>query len=72
MEYRPHNYQTYATEFIKTHSVSAILLGCGLGKTSIALTAIDEMLHDSFEIRKVLVVAPIRVCLNSWPDELKK
>ncbi len=72
MEFRPHAYQEYAIDYIKTHPVAAILLGCGLGKTSIALTAIDDMLHDSFEIRKVLVVAPIRVCTNSWPDEIRK
>lgn len=72
MEFKPHAYQEYAIHYIKTHPVAAILLGCGLGKTSIALTAIDDMLHDSFEIRKVLVVAPIRVCTNSWPDEIRK
>ncbi len=72
MKFRPHKYQKYAIQYIKTHPVSAILLGCGLGKTSIALTAIDDMLHDSFEVRKVLVVAPIRVCTSSWPDEIRK
>ena len=72
MEFKPHEYQKFAIDYIETHPVAAILLGCGLGKTSIALTAIDEMLHDSFEIRKVLVVAPIRVCTNSWPDEIRK
>ena len=72
MEFKPHEYQKYAIDYIKTHPVAAILLGCGLGKTSIALTAIDDMLHDSFEIRKALVVAPIRVCTNSWPDEIRK
>ena len=72
MEFKPHEYQKYAIEYIKEHPVSAILLGCGLGKTSIALTAIDDMLHDSFDVRKVLVVAPIRVCTSSWPDEIRK
>ncbi len=72
MEFRPHEYQKYAIRYIKEHPFSAILLGCGLGKTSIALTAIDDMLHDSFEVRKVLVVAPIRVCTSSWPDEIRK
>ncbi|MBQ1362158.1 MAG: DEAD/DEAH box helicase [Oscillospiraceae bacterium] len=72
MEFKPHAYQKYAIDYIETHPVSAILLGCGLGKTSIALTAIDELLHDTFEIRRVLVVAPIRVCTNSWPDEIRK
>ena len=72
MAFKPHAYQEYAIDYIKTHPVAAILLGCGLGKTSIALTAIDDMLHDSFDVRKVLVVAPIRVCTNSWPDEIRK
>ena len=72
MEFKPHAYQEYAIDYIITHPVAAILLGCGLGKTSIALTAIDDMLHDSFDVRKVLVVAPIRVCTNSWPDEIRK
>lgn len=72
MQFKPHEYQRYAIDYIKSHPVAAILLGCGLGKTSIALTAIDELLHDSFEIRKVLVVAPIRVAQTSWPDEIRK
>jgi SNF2 family DNA or RNA helicase len=72
MIFKPHEYQKYAIEYIKTHPIAAILLGCGLGKTSIPLTAIDEMLHDTFEIRKVLVVAPIRVAKMSWPDEIQK
>jgi len=72
MEFKPHAYQKYAIDYIKTHPVAAILLGCGLGKTSVALTAINDMLHDSFDVRKVLVVAPIRVCTNSWPDEIRK
>lgn len=72
MKFNPHEYQKYAIEYIKTHPVAAILLGCGLGKTSIALTAIDDMLHDSFEVRKVLIVAPIRVAKVSWLDEIQK
>ena len=72
MKFIPHEYQRYAIDYIVSHPISAILLGCGLGKTSIALSAIDEMLHDRFLIRKALVVAPIRVCQNSWPDELRK
>ena len=72
MKYKPHAYQEYAIEYIKTHPVAAILLDCGLGKTSITLTAIESMLHDTFEIRKVLIVAPIRVATVSWPDEIGK
>ena len=31
MKFIPHDYQTYAAEFIKTHPQSAILLDTGLG-----------------------------------------
>lgn len=29
-------------------------------------------MFDSFEVRKVLVIAPVRVAKFSWPDEIKK
>lgn len=67
-----HNYQTYASDYIIGHPVSAVFLDCGLGKTVITLTAVADLLYDRFEIQKVLVICPIRVGLNSWPDELKK
>jgi ERCC4-related helicase len=62
MKYTPYQYQTYATNFILTHPISAIFLNCGLGKTVITLTAIEKLMYDSFEISKVLVIAPLRVC----------
>ena len=72
MKYRPHEYQQYAIEYIETHPVSAVLLDMGLGKTSITLTAVNELLFDSFEVRKVLVIAPLRVARNTWCDDIKK
>lgn len=72
MKYEPHEYQLYATEYIKSHPVSALLVDMGLGKTVITLTALLDLLFDSFLIHKVLVVAPLRVGLVSWPGELAK
>ena len=60
MKYNPHNYQTYATDFILSHPVSAVFLDMGLGKSVISLTAIFDLCLDSFEVRKVLVIAPVR------------
>jgi len=71
MKYRPHDYQRYTTEFILTHSQSAIFLDCGLGKTVITLTALYDLLFDSFEIRKVLVICPLRVGAV-WVEEINK
>lgn len=72
MIYNPHDYQKYATDFIITHPVAALLLDMGLGKTSITLTAINDLLFNSFEVHKVLVVAPLRVARDTWSAEIEK
>ena len=72
MRYNPHEYQTYATNFILEHPVAAVLLEMGLGKSVITLTAIFDLCLDSFLIRKVLVIAPLRVARDTWPAEIKK
>jgi len=72
MRYEPHKYQDYATRFILEHPIAAVLLEMGLGKSVITLTAIFDLTLDSFEIRKVLVIAPLRVGIGTWPAEMKK
>lgn len=72
MKYEPHDYQRYAIEYIKTHPVAAVLLDMGLGKTSITLTAMMDLLFDSFEAHRVLVIAPLRVARDTWPAEIEK
>lgn len=72
MKYSPHDYQRYAAEFITTRPIAALLLDMGLGKTSITLTAINDLLFDSFEVHKVLVVAPLRVARDTWSAEIEK
>lgn len=72
MKYNPHNYQAYATDFILKHPVSAVFLDMGLGKSVITLSAIFDLCLDSFLIRKVLVIAPLRVARDTWSAEIKK
>lgn len=72
MRYNPHEYQRYATEYIETHPVAAVLLDMGLGKTSITLTALNNLLFDSFKVRRILVIAPLRVARNTWGAEIEK
>jgi SNF2 family DNA or RNA helicase len=38
----------------------------------LTLTAIADLLFDSFEAHRVLVIAPLRVARDTWPDELAK
>lgn len=72
MNFEPHDYQRYAIDYIETHPVAAVLLDMGLGKTVISLTAIADLLFDSFEAHRILVVAPLRVARDTWPAEIKK
>lgn len=68
----PHDYQKYAIEYIKSHPITALFLDMGLGKTVTTLTAIRDLMYDAFEVKRVLVVAPLRVARDTWPDELRK
>lgn len=72
MQFNPHDYQQYAIDYILEHPITAAILDMGLGKTVITLTAIDKLINDEFLIRKVLVVAPLRVARSTWPNEIKK
>lgn len=72
MKYSPHKYQSYATNFILEHPIAAVFLEMGLGKSVITLTAIFDLCLDSFEIGKVLVIAPLRVARDTWPAEINK
>ena len=72
MKYEPHNYQTFAIDYIETHPIAAVLLDMGLGKTSITLTAIMDLLFDSFVAHRILVIAPLRVARDTWPAEIQK
>lgn len=72
MKYSPHAYQKRATQFILAHDACGLFLEMGLGKTVIALTAIDELINDRFEVQKVLVIAPLRVAEDTWSRESKK
>ena len=72
MEFKPHDYQKYAIEFIESHPIAAVILQMGLGKTVCTLTAIEHLMYDSFEVSKVLIVAPLRVAKVTWSDEIDK
>jgi len=72
MQYNPHDYQNYATEFIIEHPACGLLLDCGLGKTIITLTALWDLLLDSFDVGRVLIIAPLRVAKDTWPKEIEK
>lgn len=72
MKFLPHDYQKYAIDYIKTHPITALFLDMGLGKTVTTLTAVRDLMYDTFEVQRVLVVAPLRVARDTWPEEIRK
>ena len=72
MKYKPHNDQQFATDFILNQNICCLMLDMGLGKTVITLTALWQLALDSFDVSRVLVIAPKRVAEDTWPKELAK
>lgn len=70
--FQPHDYQVTAMDWIRQRPYAGLFLDMGMGKTAVALTVIDELLYDSFEISKVLVIAPKKVAEDTWSREAAK
>lgn len=60
MKYIPHKYQQLAERHIYQTPRCGLFLEMGLGKTVVTLTAINNLIYDSFEISKALVIAPLQ------------
>ena len=62
------SYQEVAADFLYERDRAMILAPVGAGKTAITLTAMQDALRDGVA-RRFLVVAPLRVCTDVWPQE---
>lgn len=69
LTYNPYPYQKYAEDFLIDHEEAGLFLDMGLGKTVVTLTALKKL---SWDIGRVLVIAPKRPAIDTWPDELQK
>lgn len=66
-----HAYQHQAVDFIKNTPDCALWLDMGLGKTVSTLTALADLL-EAKEVKRALIIAPLRVALSTWPNEMKQ
>lgn len=64
-----HEYQNYCVQFLEEHPQAILILEMGLGKSIISLTAVLDLMFDSFQVHKTLVIAPLRVARDVWPAE---
>ena len=71
MIYKPHPYQQYTTERM-VEDTCGPLLDMGLGKTVASLTALDILIYEKKEVKKCLVIAPLRIADEVWSAEAKK
>ena len=62
-------YQDRIAAFLYEHDEAIGVARPGSGKTTAALTAIEELIRDK-HIRHALVIAPKRVARVVWPDEI--
>lgn len=72
MQFKPHNYQQVAVDYILDRPQAVLILEMGLGKTAITLAALNDLLYDHFDTKKALIIAPKRVAQKTWPDEIRK
>jgi superfamily II DNA or RNA helicase len=72
MHFSPRHAQEVTIERMVDNPYQLIALRMGGGKTVSTLTAADILMHDRFEISKVLVVAPKRVAELVWHTEAAK
>lgn len=70
-EFVPHPYQERAIQDVVDDPFHALFMDPGLGKTSIILQTLLE-LRRRVDVARVLVVAPLRVCYMTWPEEIAK
>ena len=71
MEWTPHKYQLNAVKFIIERACAGLFLEPGLGKTVIVLQAFN-LLRQRKMVKKMLVIAPLRVAYSTWPAEAEK
>ena len=72
MDFHPHEYQKIAIQRILDHTHYGLLLDMGLGKTVSTLIAIEQLMYDRFDIKKVLLIAPKKVAESTWAQEANK
>jgi SNF2 family DNA or RNA helicase len=65
-----HAYQNRAVDRLYGHNSTLAIMPMGAGKTVTTATAVAELLGDG-EVRRVLVIAPLRVAQMVWEQEFK-
>lgn len=71
MKFNPLTHQELANTHLKENLEALLFAGMGLGKTAAVLSASDWLFADG-DMTGLLIVAPLRVAVLTWPDEVEK
>lgn len=72
MRFNPHPYQRYCLDRLIAEPALGLFLDMGLGKTVVTLTAVNELIYNRFQVRRVLIIAPKKVAEATWSKEAAK
>lgn len=73
MQFMPRAYQTKIIGHIVEHERCAIWAGMGMGKTVSTLMGLAALnMYSQTPVFPALIIAPLRVAVSTWPDEVKK
>lgn len=67
-----HPYQVVGAKHLYNHRYSGLFWWPGMGKTIVTLLAFVGVQRKRIPGAKLLIVAPLRVALKTWPDEIEK
>lgn len=69
--FNPFPYQTPMVNHLLDNERAGLFVPPGKGKTVVTLKALDD-LFTTGDARGVLIVAPLRVCSITWPDQVER
>lgn len=68
----PFEYQSYMKDRIINTPKLGLFVPMGMGKSASTLLAINELIFDRCEVKKVLIIAPLRVSRFTRKEEIEK
>jgi len=71
MKFTPEPYQETMLEWADPRHIFAYFVSPGMGKTGVSLSVIDNLI-TSGRSKGVFLIAPLRVCKITWPEESRK
>lgn len=71
MIFKPREHQQLGVNHLLANDEACLFAGMGLGKTATTLFALSQLILDG-ACKGALIVAPLRVSVLTWPDEVAK